>query len=167
MSDRDDDDMNMSLPVNDITYREGVFVGYRWYESKKVVPLYPFGFGLSYTTFKYSGLKVSPPSVKKGNVVTVEFAVKNTGKAPGAEVAQLYVQDAAASVPRPVKELKGFQKVALVPNAETRVRLTLTERDLAFWDAKTHDWLAEPGEFTILIGASSNDIRLKATVTLQ
>jgi beta-glucosidase len=167
LSDRQGGDMDMSLPISDITYKEGVFVGYRWYESRKIVPLYPFGFGLSYTTFAYSNLKVSPSTLKKGGALTVVFTVRNGGKTPGAEIAQLYVQDITASVPRPVKELKGFQKVALAPNAVARVRLTLTERDLGFWDAKTHDWLAEGGEFAILVGASSDDIRLRANVVLE
>jgi beta-glucosidase len=83
------------------------------------------------------------------------------------EVAQLYVQDVSSSVPRPAKELKGFQKVALAPGAEASVRFTLAEQDFAFWDAKTHGWLAEPGEFVVLVGASSDDIRLKTTITLE
>jgi beta-glucosidase len=161
------DDMDQSVPINDIAYNEGVFVGYRWYESKKIAPLYRFGFGLSYTTFTYSDLRVSAKSFKKGNECSVEFTLKNNGKKPGMEVAQLYVQDVTSSVPRPVKELKGFQKVTLAPNAETRVRITLTEHDLAFWDARTHEWLAEPGEFTVMVGASSDDIRLKTTITLE
>jgi len=161
------DDMDPSVPINDITYKEGVFVGYRWYESKKIEPLYRFGFGLSYTTFTYSDLRVSGKSFRKGNECTVEFTLKNSGKKPGMEVAQLYVQDVTSSVPRPVKELKGFQKIALAPDAEAKVHFTLREHDFAFWDSKAHEWLAEPGEFVIMIGASSDDIRLKTTITLQ
>ena len=167
ISSRREDDMNMSLPINTVVYKEGVFVGYRWYESKKIEPLYPFGFGLSYTAFLYSDLTVSHASFKSGNDLEVEFTVKNSGKVPGSDVVQLYVQDVKSSVPRPVKELKGFQKVFLAPGAEERVRFTLTKRDFAFWDTKTHDWLAEPGEFTILVGTSSRDIRLNATITME
>lgn len=161
------DDMDPSVPIHDIVYNEGVFVGYRWYESKKIEPLYRFGYGLSYTTFAYRDLTVSARNLKRGEECTVECTLKNSGKRRGMEVAQLYVQDAESSVPRPVKELKGFQKVDLEPGAETTVRFTLTERDLSFWDANTHGWRAEPGEFTIMIGASSDDIRLRTTMTLE
>ena len=161
------DDMNMSLPFNDIQYREGVFVGYRWYESKNIEPLYPFGSGLSYTTFAFSNLSVSPQAVGKGGTVDVEFTVRNTGAVSGAEVAQLYVQDVVSSVPRPVKELKGFRKISLAPGAEATVHITLAERDFAFWDVTRHNWYAEPGVFTVMVGPSSRDIRMKATVTLN
>ena len=105
------EDMDMKIPVNNIEYKEGVFVGYRWYDSKKIEPLYYFGYGLSYTTFKFYGLKLSDKILKKGGKLTVEFTVQNSGKIAGAEVAQLYVHDVNARVPRPEKELKGFVKV--------------------------------------------------------
>jgi beta-glucosidase len=161
------DDMDPSVPIHDIKYTEGVSVGYRWYESKKIEPLYRFGFGLSYTTFGYRDLKVSTTKLTKGKDCIVEFTLINTGKQAGMEVAQLYVQDVASSVPRPVKELKGFQKIALAGGAETTVRFTLTERDLSFWDTNSHRWLAEPGEFNVMVGASSDDVRLQTTITLE
>ncbi len=161
------DDMDMAVPLNTIEYREGVFVGYRWYESKQIEPLYPFGFGLSYTTFEYSGLKVTPASFTKDVPVQVEFVVTNTGKRSGAEVAQLYVQDNSSSVPRPVKELKGFQKVVLGPGERATIRLTLIPRDFSFWDTRTHSWVAEPGEFNLLVGSSSRDIALRMPLTLK
>ena len=160
-------DMDTSLPINTMHYDEGVFVGYRWYESRGLEPLYYFGSGLSYATFEYSDLKLSHASLPKGGQLTVEFDVKNTGHSTGAEIAQLYVQDVESSVPRPQKELKGFRKVFLMPGAEERVRITLSERDFSFWDVKRNGWCAEPGEFKVLVGGSSKDVRLKARVTIE
>jgi len=160
-------DMDTSLPIHTIKYDEGVFVGYRWYESKEIEPLYCFGSGLSYTTFEYSDLKLSHSTLPKDGQLTVEFGVKNTGPTAGAEIAQLYVQDVESSVPRPQKELKGFRKVFLMPGGEERVRITLSKRDFSFWDVKRNGWFAEPGKFNILVGRSSRDIRQKATVTIE
>jgi beta-glucosidase len=154
-----DDDLNMNFPIFDINYKEGIFVGYRWYESKKIEPLYNFGFGLSYTKFKYSNLKV-PKFFRKGDKLKVKFSIKNTGKVAGAEVAQLYIQDIESSLPRPVKELKGFKKIFIKPGETKIVKLTLEKKDFAFWDINKHDWYVEPGNFNILVGSSSNDIRL-------
>jgi beta-glucosidase len=159
-----EEDMNMQHPVNNLEYKEGVFVGYRWYESKKIEPLYHFGFGLSYTKFEFSNLKLSSGMVKKGEKLTIEFTVKNVGKVAGAEVSQVYVQDLKSSVPRPVKELKGFRKVFLNPGESKVVSITLKEKDFAFWDTKKGEWHAEPGDFNILIGTSSNQIHLSGKV---
>ncbi|MDZ7305317.1 MAG: glycoside hydrolase family 3 C-terminal domain-containing protein [candidate division KSB1 bacterium] len=161
------DDRNMNRPINNIIYDEGVFVGYRWYESRKIEPLYPFGFGLSYSKFEYGNLKLSDETLKAGDQLVVEFEVRNTGKVAGAEIAQLYVQDLESSVPRPLKELKGFKKVFLKPGEGQRIRITLTQKDLAFWDVNKRGWLAEPGDFNILVGAASNDIRLAAKVNFK
>jgi beta-glucosidase len=161
-----DDDLDLNHPVNNITYKESVFVGYRWYEFKNIEPLYHFGFGLSFTTFKYGNLKVSKRSIIKGDKLKAEFTIKNSGKVAGSEVAQLYVQSVEASVPRPVKELKGFKKIFLEPGESKKVSLTLNEKDFAFWDINKHDWSAEPGDFNILVGASSNDIRLSGKIKL-
>ncbi len=161
-----DEDLNLNQQVNDINYKEGVFIGYRWYESKKIEPLYQFGFGLSYTTFKYSKLKVSKGSLKKGEKLKIEFTLKNTGRVAGAEVAQLYIHDVEATVPRPVKELKGFKKIFLKPGESKKVNLVLDEKNFSFWDINKHDWYAEPGDFNILIGSSSNDIRLSEKIKL-
>jgi beta-glucosidase len=162
-----DGDWDMAYPVNNLKYKEGVFIGYRWYERKKIQPLYPFGFGLSYTKFGFGDLKLSSMKVEKGENLTVEFTVKNTGHVAGAEVAQLYVHDIKASVERPVKELKGFRKVYLNPGESKKVQIILAPKDFAFWDVNHKDWNAEPGEFTIMVGSSSNDIKKTAKVILK
>ncbi len=161
-----EDDADLNHPVNDIEYKEGVFVGYRWYESNNIEPLYPFGFGLSYTTYKYSNLKISKKHLKKGDKLTIEFTIKNSGKVSGAEVAQLYVQDVNASLPRPFKELKGFKKIFLNPGESKKVSFILNEKDFAYWDISKHSWYAEPGDYYIMVGASSNDIRLIEKIEL-
>ena len=155
-----DYDMDMKYPVNDIKYSEGIFVGYRWYEAKNIEPLYNFGYGLSYSSFEYGDLKISGLNLKRGNELSVEFTVKNTGKISGDETAQLYISDVEASVQRPVKELKGFAKIFLGPGEVKNVKISLEEKDFAYWDVNKNDWFAEPGEFEILIGSSSSDIRL-------
>ena len=160
-------DNDMSQPINDVHYKEGVFVGYRWYESKKIAPLYAFGHGLSYTTFAYENLKLSEPVLAQGARLSVEFLVKNTGKVAGAEVAQLYVGAVSPSVPRPVKELKGFSKITLAPGESQVVRIRLTAQDFAFWDATTHGWRVEPGEYRIFVGGASDKIALEGKVTLR
>ncbi len=148
-----------------VVYGEGMFVGYRHYDANNVEPLFSFGHGLSYTTFEYSNLKVSPAQTKDKFNVSVD--VKNTGKAAGKEVVQVYVSDIAASVPRPPKELKAFSKVALKPGQKKKVEFTLTKDALSFYDVKTKDWVAEPGDFEILVGSSSRDIRVRGKVTLR
>ena len=149
-----------------VVYGEGIFVGYRHYEYRAVEPLFPFGHGLSYTTFEYSEWTM-PEVVKRGETVKMYVKVKNTGAVAGKEVVQLYVRDVQASVQRPVKELKGFVKVALQPGEEKTVALDLNERALAYYDPDQSAWVVEPGEFELLIGSSSRDIRLKAKFTLQ
>ena len=148
------------VPTSHIDYKEGVFIGYRWYESKKIEPLFPFGFGLSYTTFKYDDLKLSSNKLSGDEVLKVSFRITNTGKVAGAEVAQLYVQATQSSVTRPVKELKGFKKVMLKPGESVQVELSVCRQDLSLWDETSHNWKAEPGRFNVLIGASSVDVRL-------
>jgi beta-glucosidase len=160
-------DMNMSHPINNIQYKEGVFVGYRWYESKKIDPLYHFGFGLSYTTFEFGNIRTSNPTLEKGETLVVEFTVKNTGKVSGTEVAQLYVQDEKASVPRPLKELKGFRKIELNSGETKQVKIILRQNDFAFWDVNRNNWYAEPGDFNIMVGAASNDIRQTIKIRLK
>ena len=149
-----------------VVYGEGIFVGYRHYEYREVEPLFPFGHGLSYTTFEYSEWTM-PEVVKRGETVKVYVKVKNTGAVAGKEVAQLYVRDVQASVQRPVKELKGFAKVALQPGEEKTVAFEMNERALAYYDPDRQAWVAEPGEFEVLIGSSSRDIRLRTKFTLQ
>jgi beta-glucosidase len=153
-------------PVYDVHYTEGVFVGYRWYEKKNIGPLYPFGHGLSYTAFEYSGLKISKEKFHQTDELTVTFTVKNIGKKKGFEIAQLYVQDVESSVPRPLKELKGFTKVSLKPGENKHVTLKLHKADFSFWNPKTRGWFVEKGKFLIHVGSSSTDIRLKKEIEL-
>jgi len=150
-----------------VDYSEGVFVGYRHYDRATVKPLFPFGYGLSYTTFAYSNLKVSPGAGNLNQPVTVTFDLKNTGKREAAEVAQVYVGDTHASVPRPVKELKGFARVQLKPGESRRVSVTLDRRAFSFYDVKKKDWSAESGQFGILVGSSSQKIELQGAFNLQ
>jgi beta-glucosidase len=128
--------------------------------------LFPFGFGLSYTTFAYSNLSVTPQSGALGAPVTVSFDVTNTGTRTGAEVAQLYVGDTHASIPRPVKELKGFTKMNLKPAETKHVTLTLDRRAFSYYDVKKKDWTTQPGDFTILVGGSSDNVPLKGAFQL-
>jgi beta-glucosidase len=151
----------------EMRYGEGIFIGYRYYEYKKAPVLFPFGFGLSYTTFKYSNPKVSASSFQDVEGVTVSVDVTNTGKAAGKEVVQVYVYDHKASLIRPVKELKGFAKVWLEPGETKTVSISLGFREFAFYHPAFKQWITEDGEFDILIGASSADIREKIAVTLK
>lgn len=146
-------------------YGEGILVGYRHYDARDIEPMFPFGYGLSYTTFKYSGLR-APKVLRKGDSLKVELTVKNTGLKAGAEVVQLYVGDIRSSLFRPPKELKGFRKVLLRPGEVKRVAFTLNERDLSFYDPVQREWIAEAGEFEMLVGASSRDIRLRRHFSL-
>jgi beta-glucosidase len=148
-----------------VVYGEGIFVGYRHYDAKNVEPLFAFGHGLSYTSFEYSNLKVSPAKTKDKIKVSVD--VTNTGKVAGKEVVQVYVSDIACSVPRPFKELKAFKKVNLKAGEKKKVEFTLTKEALSFYDVKLKDWVAEPGDFEILVGSSSRDIRARGKVTLR
>lgn len=153
-------------PIIDVKYDEGVFVGYRWYEHKAIQPLYNFGFGLSYTTYEYSDLKLEKASIKAGSDLNFTIDIENTGAMDGQEIVQVYVRDLESSVERPVKELKGFQKVQISAGAKKTVQFTLTERDFAFWDVKTENWVVEPGEFEILVGSASNIILTKGLLTI-
>lgn len=146
-------------------YGEGIFVGYRHYDAKDVAPLFPFGFGLSYTTFEYRDLLVTPRA-RPGEPIHVTVTVTNTGAAAGKEVVQLYVHDPASSLPRPPKELKGFAKIALWPGETQRVTFLLDQRSLAFYDPDQQAWIAEPGEYEVLVGSSSRDIRARAAFSL-
>jgi beta-glucosidase len=143
-------------------YSEGIFVGYRHFDRNNVTPQFPFGHGLSYTTFEYSKIKLSRSRIKAGEPLSVEMQLQNTGRRAGAEVVQLYIQDVKASVERPVKELKGFEKVMLKPGQTKVVRMELNDRSLAFYDPAQRKWVIEPGQFKVLIGSSSRDIRLSA-----
>lgn len=142
-------------------YNEGIFVGYRWHDTRKIAPLFAFGHGLSYTDFKYGTPVIDRKSVAEGGSVKVTVPVTNTGKRAGAEVVQLYVSDLKSSLPRPVKELKGFSKVYLQPSETAEVTFVIDRDAMSYFDDARHQWVCEPGKFEALIGASSADIRCK------
>lgn len=145
----------------DCNYDEGIFVGYRWAEKNDIKPLFPFGHGLSYTDFKYGKAKVDKSTLTHEGKVTVTVPVTNVGAREGSEVVQLYIADIKSSVPRPVKELKGFRKVRLAPSETAEVSFEITPEALSYFDADTHSWVCEPGAFEALVGSSSADIRGK------
>lgn len=146
------------IDVYDIRYDESVLVGYRWYDTRGIEPLYPFGFGLSYTDFSLSAPELSSEMLSADSAVTVSVKVRNTGKRAGAEVVQLYAGEDSPTVLRPVKELKGFRKVWLEPGETRTVEFELTAADLAFWDDVSHSWKTNPGTYTLSLGTSSRDI---------
>ena len=155
-----------NAPANTVVYKEGVFVGYRGYERNGVKPLFPFGHGLSYTTFTFRNLQLAPAAPRAGENVTVSFDVTNTGTRAGVAVPQLYLGNPTASVPRPAKELKGFSRVALQPGETRSVTLTLDPRAMSFFDVTGHAWKQEPGKFTVLVGHSSAAIDLQGGYTV-
>ena len=148
-------------------HRESVYIGYRYYDKAQKNVVFPFGHGLSYTKFKYTAIKLSSTSIKDSDTVNVTFKIRNTGDVDGAEIAQVYVADKESTIFRPEKELKAFKKVFLEPGEQKEVTLSLDKRAFAFYNVKTHDWCVESGEFDILVGASSRDIRLKAKLKVK
>ena len=158
---------DVMVPILKETYTEGLYVGYRWFEKQRIAPLFPFGHGLSYTTFAYGTPKLSRSTMTPDGTVTVSVDVTNTGDVAGAEVVQFYVADPDASVDRPVKELKGFGKVFLEPGETKTVSAVLDRKALSFFDAEKHAWVAEPGRFDVLVGASSADIRGQVSFELR
>jgi beta-glucosidase len=150
----------------EVRYGEGVFVGYRWYDAARIEPLFPFGHGLSYTTFAYGRIR-APRSVRPGRAFRVTVPVTNTGNRAGQEVVQLYVCDPQSSVPRPPQELRGFCKLRLGPGRTGRAVFELGERALSFYDPVAKRWVAEPGAFEIRVGPSSRDIRARHTFRLR
>ena len=154
---------------NTISYSEGIFVGYRGYDHNGVTPLFPFGFGLSYTTFSFSKLNISPASFDGTHPVTVSFTVTNTGSVPGAEVAQLYVGEKNPPIPRPVKELKGFQKISLKPGDSQKVTLQLDQRSFAYWNTNIEKWDAPKDTYNVWVGSSSqlSDLPLEKQLSVS
>lgn len=148
-------------------YEDGIYVGYRHFEKNNITPLFPFGFGLSYTTFKYSNLKLSSNEITRDDILSVTLNVKNTGKLKGSEVVQLYIKDLQSSIDRPEKELKGFKKISLEPGEEKTIEMTIDKKALSFFDPKIKEWVAENGEFEIMVGSSSQDIKLTEKFTLK
>ncbi len=150
-----------------VAYTEGVFLGYRHFDKSDVKPLFPFGYGLSYTTFKYGNLKITPVSFSGDEPVTVSFDITNTGKREGAEIGEVYVSDGHSKIERPVKELKGFGKVDLRPGQTKTVTVKLNRRAFSYWDVDQKSWTATPGSFGIRVGRSSAKIELTGNVTLN
>jgi beta-glucosidase len=159
------------MPLNQhpttMSYSEGIFIGYRGYEKNDIQPLFPFGFGLSYTSFAFSNLKIEPAVFDGHGPVTVSFTVTNTGKQAGAEVAELYVGQQSPTIARPIKELKGFEKVNLNPGQSTKVTLSLDQRSFAFFNTMKEKWDAVSGVYNVVVGDSSDHTPLKGQVTLN
>lgn len=151
----------------DVQYRESIFIGYRYYDKVERNVRFPFGFGLSYTSFEYSDIRLRKKNLTKGESTKVTFTIKNTGDVAGAEIAQVYVGKPESRVFRAPKELKGFVKVYLEPGEEKKVSVELDDRAFAFWNTATDGWCVESGEYNILVGASSRDIRLEAAVKMK
>jgi len=156
-------------PATGVTaeHRESIFIGYRYYDSAKKDVLFPFGYGLSYTEFKYSSIKLSKKKIKDTDELTLSFKIKNAGKVDGAEIAQVYVKDVESTVFRPEKELRAFKKIFLKAGEEKTVEITLSKRAFAYYNVNINDWHVESGEFEILVGASSRDIRLEGKVKVE
>jgi beta-glucosidase len=151
----------------DSKYAEGVFLGYRAYGMAGRKPEFPFGFGLSYTTFAFSHLNVTPDAASSDTPITVSFDITNTGHQAGADVAQLYVSDPSATVPRPERELKGFERIGLNPGESRHVTLPLNRRSLAYWDVDTHAWKVDPGKFVVHVGDSADNTPLTREFTVK
>ena len=154
-----------------VDYAEGIYVGYRYYDTKNVEPQFPFGFGLSYTKFEYSDLKAVNAKTSSGSIseqrVAVNVNVRNTGKRPGAEVVQLYVHDGHSKIDRPAHELKAFKRIELQPGESKTIEFSLDNSAFSYWSPEKRDWVMEPGTFEVQVGASSRDIRLKAPLEVK
>ena len=151
----------------DVTYHDGIFVGYRYVDKEKIKPLFAFGHGLSYTQFKYGKAQSNRKEMTADDKLMITVPVTNTGTRKGAEVVQLYVHDIKSSVIRPLKELKGFEKIQLEAGETKEVTFAIDRQALSYFDADQHKWIAEPGKFEALIGAASDDIRTKLTFELK
>ncbi|WP_195472311.1 glycoside hydrolase family 3 C-terminal domain-containing protein [Bacteroides xylanisolvens] len=150
-----------------VTYKEGIFVGYRWHDKQKLKPLFCFGHGLSYTSFQYGKISMDKKEMTADETITVKVRVKNTGSREGKEIVQLYIKDKKSSLPRPEKELKGFEKVSLLTGEEKEVTFTIDKQALSFYDDRKQAWVAEEGDFEVLIGASASDIKDKAVFNFK
>ena len=151
-------DMHCHLRDPGQEYKEDILVGYRWYDTKKIKPLFPFGYGLSYTTFQYDKPVLSAKKVSMGDGLSVSVKVKNTGTMAGKEAVQLYIGDEKCSLLRPQKELKGFKKISLQPGEEKVVTFDIKPEDLQFFDDSKHEWVAEPGKFKVYVTSSSANV---------
>ena len=148
-------------------YKEDIYVGYRWADKQQIKPLFAFGHGLSYTEFTYGDAKVSKNSVKAGADVSVSVDVTNTGKVAGKEVVQLYIGDEQSRLERPVKELKGFSKIALEPGETKTVTFSIDPEKLMYFDDEKHEWVLEDGKFTAYVGSASDDIRTQVSFEVR
>jgi len=147
---------------HEVNYAEGIYVGYRHFDKAGIQPLFPFGHGLSYTTFGYTHMKLSKADLNPDGSITASVDISNTGKRAGSEVVQLYIHDLHPKIDRPIRELKGFSKVSLQPGETKTVSLTVRPQDLAYFDVSGHQWKADAGEYEVDLGASARDIRQKA-----
>lgn len=152
---------------NKINYAEGVFVGYRWFDARKIAPLFPFGHGLSYTRFRVDAPTLSSRQMRAPDTLDVHVRVTNTGDTAGAEVVQLYLAPPKTDVPRPARELKDFAKVLLQPGESKIVTMHINSRDLSYWDVTGQGWKAVPGTYQVEIGTSSRDIKNRAGFDYQ
>jgi beta-glucosidase len=148
-------------------YGEGIFIGYRWFDTRKIEPLFPFGHGLSYTTFAYTAIRADAMSIDDEDGVQVHVTVKNTGRRAGQEVVQLYVHERAPRVPQPTRQLRRFAKVNLAPGEEKNVTLRLERRDFAYWDVRIHDWAVQSGTFDVQVGGSSRELPLHLALEVR
>ncbi|MEM6831744.1 MAG: fibronectin type III-like domain-contianing protein, partial [Bacteroidota bacterium] len=149
-----------------ISYDEGIFVGYRYFDKHNLDPAFPFGHGLSYTSFEYGAIKIAKEG-KAGKPVNISIPITNVGDVSGKEIVQLYVRDVKSSVERPEKELKAFRKIALSPGETKKVDFVLNEDAFSYFSEKKNQWVLEKGEFEIWIGSSSSDIRRKASFIIN
>jgi beta-glucosidase len=150
-----------------VSYAEGILVGYRWFDTKKIEPLYPFGYGLSYTTFAFENAKTDKKSYAANETITVAVTVKNTGKVDGKEVVQLYTAKSDSKITRAAQELKGFQKVSVAAGKSQTITITIPVKELAYYNVVTKKWTVEPGNYTLKLGSSSRDIKKEVTVIIK
>ncbi len=150
-----------------VVYKEGILVGYRWFDTKNIEPLYCFGYGLSYTNFQYLSLKTDKSVYRGTENITANIEIKNTGKYAGKETVQLYVSKSGSVVERAAKELKAFKKIMTAPGTITKVTLVIPVKDLAYYDVKTGKWIVEPGEYKLLAGGSSGEIKETLTINIK
>ncbi len=160
-------DLNIKLPITTVHYKESILVGYRWYETKNIEPLFWFGHGLSYTTFAFDNLRCQSKTKVEQPSISLSFELKNTGKMAGAEVVQIYVEKVNSSVLRPKKELKAFKKVFLQPNESQKIHITLNKDAFTYYDAEKKEWVVEPGEYNIHVGSSSQNIALQKSISIE
>ena len=150
-----------------VNYAEGILVGYRWFDTKNIAPLYPFGYGLSYTTFSFDNAKADKDSFSQNETISVSVEVKNTGKVDGKEVVQLYTSKSDSKITRAAQELKGFKKVLVKSGSSETVTIKVPVKELAYYDVTAKKWTVEPGKYTLKLGNSSRDIKKEVVVIIK